>query len=163
MTVTVSDLVDGLQNGTLDRGTFYLKVYELTGSSAALFMGQVSQFSGLLGGAAIGANYLLTDGAKNATLDSNGNLVNSGLYDTHYSDTDGSSNDIYLMSQQVAINFGIAVRDEIDLGHDGDLNVLDGNRSAQLTWANFNGNSPSYDSLGQFFPGYPLAGSGCAF
>lgn len=84
MSITLEEaqsLLAKLANNELDRGTFYLKVFELTGSPAALFQAHVSLFSGWLGGTALGANYLLTDGAKHVDP-----LVNSGLPASGYSD-----------------------------------------------------------------------------
>jgi hypothetical protein len=77
MSITIQqaqDLLNKLVNEEIDRGTFYLKIFELTGSASAVFQAHVSMFSGWLGGTAHGANYLLTDAAKHFDPNVNGHL-----------------------------------------------------------------------------------------
>lgn len=140
MSITVQqaqNLLDKLANGELDRGTFYLKIYELTGSPAANFQAHVSMFSGWLGGTAHAANYLMTDAAK-----FNDPLANEGLPATHYSDNnDNGQNEIYTISQAVALGYGAAIIEDITVdGGDGVLNILEGIDAAQESWIDFNPN-----------------------
>lgn len=60
MAVTLNQLISQFLAGSLDRGTFYLKAYELTGSPAALFQAHVSMFSGWLGTAGQNAGQSLS-------------------------------------------------------------------------------------------------------
>ena len=92
---TLQDL-DLLQNNlisTKDRGEFYISQFALTGGEASLLEGHVSMFSGVAGGNAFSANYLLADQVTNGL----GNY--NFLYDF---------DDIYIISQEVAVDHGLA-------------------------------------------------------
>lgn len=105
----ISTLIQLLLDKQIDRGTFYMRIFEKTvesqatpaesAISAALFQTQVSMFSGWLGGIALAANYLMTDGAKNTASTSNTILAGSGYSDYN----DSQENEIYIISQQVAL------------------------------------------------------------
>lgn len=127
-----------LDDGVIDRGTFYMKIFQAatdagdtpteTAMSAALFQTQVSMFSGWLGGIALAANYLMTDGAKNTS--------STVLGASGYSDYNAQhENEIYLISQQVALDFATAsIADMQDVAGDGKLNVLEGVAAAATAW-----------------------------
>ena len=126
----INGYIESLFLGQIDRGAFYMKIFQETGSSAALFQAHVSMFSGWIGGAALGANYLMTDGAKNQDP-----ISESALGLTGYSDADPVfGNEIYFISQQVALDFGDLVAADIFNGNSGDINILQGVEQAQNTW-----------------------------
>ncbi|MFN7113323.1 MAG: Ig-like domain-containing protein [Alphaproteobacteria bacterium] len=156
--IEIARLNELLLEGEIDRGTFYMRIFEKTvesqatpaasAISAALFQTQVSMFSGWLGGMALAANYLMTDGAKNATS-SNEKLRLSG-----YSDSDPIfGNEIYYISQEVAEGFGTAVENNITTGGSGNLNIANGIITAQGTWTA----TEVGTNMNELFPGAFLA------
>lgn len=52
-----------------DRGEKYLRLYSSTSSAATALEGNIATFSGLLGGAAYIANYVLVDRSQNGRED----------------------------------------------------------------------------------------------
>lgn len=55
--------------GIFDRGEMYLRLYSSTSSAATALEGNIATFSGLLGGAAYTANYVLVDRSQNGRED----------------------------------------------------------------------------------------------
>lgn len=129
-----------------DRGQFYIQQYQLTGSAAALLEMHISMFSGDAGGAGFAANYLLTDYAKNPSA----NFSYSG-----YDSTLG--NEIYALSNQVAIGLGNAILNDVTKNNgSGDLAISDGIAAGQASWNNF-ANTHNLGALGSYFPGAGVA------
>lgn len=162
----ITDLTNLLSTGAIDRGTFYMKIFQATTDSqdtpaetaisAALFQTQISMFSGWLGGIALAANYIMTDGAKNT---SSTTLGASGYSDYVYDETNEVYvNEIYTISQQVALDFGAAVQADIGINNgDGNLTVVSGIAAAQGTWAGATVANEVGSGMSQLFPGVYIA------
>lgn len=119
---TLTDIKTELSNtdstfGINDRGQMYLQVHALNNSAGAVLEGNISTFSGFVGGTAYLANYVLVDKSQ----------FGDGAYSYAMTPTAGVK-DIYQMSQFVAAGF-------IDASIlNGTLSVGDGIDAARDTW-----------------------------
>jgi Ca2+-binding RTX toxin-like protein len=136
--------------GHLDRGEMYLRLYlatahptQISGSPSAVVEGNISTFSGLLGGTAYLANYVLADKSEfgNATYPAYTMVNSSGI------------NDIYIMSEKIAADYvSVAIDDYTSpTGHQGNLSIIDGLNTASNTWSSAQDNG--IGDLSGEFPG----------
>ncbi len=135
--------------GIYDRGQMYLRVHTLTNSPAAVLEGNISTFSGSVGGAAYLANYVLADKSEHSTASYTYSMNNSE-----------GTNDIYKMSQSVAQGFiSSVITDFADTanGHQGNLSVAAGANAAFTTWSNNPNENFLNRDLHNQFPGNLLA------
>ena len=103
-----------------DRGEMYIRVHDLTNSYSSVLEGNISTFSGLAGGTAFAANYILADRSRYGVTDyQDYNMLNVS-----------GSNKIYYMSQQVAQGYIQASLDKSD----GNLSISDGVTAASDVW-----------------------------
>lgn len=109
-----------------DRGEAYVRLHAETNSSAAVLEGNISTFSGILGGAAFLANYILADKAKYSDVSYSYSMENQA----------GQPNDIYVMSQLIAVDHvRTAIFDYNDpAGNKGSLTLSQGIQAARNTW-----------------------------
>ncbi len=94
------DILDGLVKAG-DRAGFYVAYYGMTGNTEALLTARISTFSGLTGGTAYAANWLLNDKYKNAPP--------TDTADARYKG-------IYFLSQEVARQSLRAIQDDLRSG-----------------------------------------------
>lgn len=112
--------------GFKDRGEMYLRTYLGTNSLAAVVEGNISTFSGFLGGAAYLANYILADRSEVGV-------------ETSYSYTKNPSStikDVYEISQDVATDYISTIRTLKAADSDTALTIKEGITQASLTWKN---------------------------
>ena len=111
-----------------DRGEMYLRLYSLTDSPATALEGNIATFSGIVGGAAFLANYVLADNSQNGKA--------AAGYSYSMTNAAEQPNDVYGLSHAVATDHMIAVVADFNLlnGNNGNLSVSDGNTAAAKTW-----------------------------